>query len=76
MSKEIENEKYLTLQEASENYHWPSGTLYYFRSLGLLESYKFIGDKKTFWKVSELEAVKNRPPEVTKRGPKQNSTAA
>jgi hypothetical protein len=73
MPKEVESEVFLTVEEAAEAYPWPMATLYYFRTLGLLDSYKFVGDRRTYWKVSELEAVKNRPAEATKRGPKKES---
>jgi hypothetical protein len=70
MPRIIENEEYLSLEEATARFEWKSSTLYYFRSLGLLNSYKFLADKRVFWRVSDLEAIKNRPPEVSKPGPK------
>lgn len=71
--REVEGETYLLLSEIKDSYKWGSSTLYLFRSMGLVETYKFVGDKRSYWKVSELEAVKNRPPEVTKRGPKSHA---
>ena len=70
--RQIGGETYLDLVEVTEKYSWVSSTLYHFRSLDLLETYRFVGDRKSYWKASELEAIKNRPPEVTKRGPKSN----
>ncbi len=69
--RDAEGETYLDLEEVIKKYTWGSSTLYLFRSQGLLESYKFRGDKKSYWKLSELEAVYHRPPEVSKRGPKK-----
>lgn len=73
MSKIVDNQEYFTLEEASQLYGWQSSTLYYFRSLEVLNTYRFLGDKKSYWKKSELDAAKNRPPEVTKRGPKSGA---
>lgn len=71
--RDAEGETYLDLEEVTAKYKWGSSTLYLFRSQGLLESYKFRGDKKSYWKLSELEAVYHRPPEVTRRGPKDRA---
>ncbi len=71
--REFNSETFLNIDEIKERYGWAAGTIYYFRSDGLLESYKFSGDKKSYWKLSELEAIKNRPPEIRKRGPKKFS---
>jgi hypothetical protein len=71
--RDAEGETYLDLEEVTKKYKWGSSTLYLFRSQGLLESYKFRGDKKSYWKLTELEAVYHRPPEVTKRGPKSHA---
>jgi hypothetical protein len=71
--RDAEGETYLDLEEVTRKYKWGSSTLYLFRSQGLLESYKFRGDKKSYWKLSELEAVFHRPPEVSRRGPKENA---
>lgn len=74
--RESEGETYLKLSDVKDRYGWGSSTLYLFRSQGLVESYKFVGDKRSYWKLSELEAVKNRPPEATRRGPKPESELA
>ena len=71
--RETGGENYLDLTEVTEKYGWGSSTLYLFRGQELLKTYKFVGDKKSYWKVSELEAVKNRPPEESKRGPKDHA---
>jgi hypothetical protein len=68
--KDFEGQKFLTTEEVEEKYEWAKGTLYYFRKQGLLNSFKFVLDKRVYWRVSDLDAIKNRPPEETKRGPK------
>jgi predicted DNA-binding transcriptional regulator AlpA len=68
--REIDGLVYLNTKEVAKEYGWAKGTLYYFRELGLLDSYKFIGEKSVYWRKSDLDAIKTRPPEVTKRGPK------
>jgi hypothetical protein len=68
--KESEGQKFLTTEEVGKEYGWAKGTLYYFRDKGYLNSYKFILDKRIYWRQSDLEAIKNRPPEEKKRGPK------
>ncbi len=73
--RDAEGETYLDLEEVTTKYKWGSSTLYLFRSQGLLESYKFRVDKKSYWKLTELEAVFHRPPEVSKRGPKNRALA-
>lgn len=74
--REHNNETYLDVNEVLERYGWSQGVLYYFRKQGDLNGYKFTLDKKTYWKVSELDAVKNRPPEITKPGPKPDALAS
>jgi hypothetical protein len=76
MSRVIGNDEYLDAGEVTARYKLAQGTLYYFRELGVLKCFKFLGDKKTYWKVSELEALKNRPPEEIKRGPKGSGLIA
>jgi hypothetical protein len=64
-----DDEVYLTTQEANKKYGFGVGTLFYFRDkMTMLESYKFFGDKKLYWKETDLAGIKNRPPEVTQRG--------
>jgi hypothetical protein len=71
--REIEGQIYLSTKQVETEYGWAKGTLYYFRELGLLDSYKFIGDRSVYWRKSDLESIKNRPPEVTRRGPKTHA---
>lgn len=68
--KDSEGQNYLSTDEVEKKYGWAKGTLYYFRKLGYLNSYKFVLDKRVYWRQSDLEAIKSRPPEATKRGPK------
>lgn len=74
--KESEGHQYLTTKEVETNYRWAKGTLYFFRKEGLLNSYKFLREKEVYWRISDLEAIKNRPPEESKRGPKPEDLAA
>jgi hypothetical protein len=73
--REFGGDKYLTTKEVAEisEYGFGKPTLYYFRKLNYLDSFKFAGDKEVYWKVKDLEAIKNRPPEATKRGPKPHA---
>lgn len=69
----VEDEEYLNIQEVEHQYGWKYQTLRYFTNLGLMEPHYFLGDKRSYWKRSDLEGVKNRPREATKRGPKSHA---
>jgi hypothetical protein len=69
----VQDIEYIIGDEVVRRYGWRSATLYYFRAQNLLNSYRFIGDKKSYWSVPELEAIRNRPPEVSRRGPKPST---
>lgn len=73
--REQGGEQYLTLAEIEKRFGWKPGTVYYFREKGLLELYQFTGDKRSYCKLLELESIRDRPPEVKKRGPKDRALA-
>ena len=70
--KDFNGEQYLDLKEVETQYGWKAGTVYYFRDEGLLELYKFVGNHRSYCKRLDLESIKNRPPELKKRGPKSD----
>lgn len=75
--REQGGEEYLNLAEVEQEYGWKPGTIYYFRDKGLLAIYSFgPGDKKSYCKRVELNEIRDRPPEVKKRGPKDNPQEA
>ena len=60
--REVEGEIYLTPDEVKERYGIARSTLYLLREQGLLKTYSFVADRKSYWRASEIEALKNIPP--------------
>lgn len=59
MAREVDDKRFLTTQEVAKNYKTSRRTLYYLVEAGKLRSWKFPGDKKTYWQENEVqEALK------------------
>ncbi len=66
MAKEVEGEVYLTTEEVKQHseFGWVRDTLYKAVKRGQLNGHRFFGDKRTYWRVSELQALKNKPEKI------------
>ena len=60
--REIEGEQYLTTGEVAEypGLKWSRDALYRLKRGKLIYPKRFFGDRRTYWKLSELMGVKNK----------------
>src|SRR5881275_2510279 len=57
MSRQLATKSFLNTWEVTERFGWSRDSLYRFHRRGLLQPHKFLGDKKTYWDVSQLESL-------------------
>ncbi len=66
MSREINGETFLTTDEVGQNpeFGWSRDTIYRAAREGRLEGQRFFGDRKTYWKLSELRELISKPSSI------------
>jgi hypothetical protein len=78
LSKEADGKTFLTTEEVKvhEDLGWSRDSLYRLHRAGLIKPKHFFGDKRSYWDLAELIAVKNTPFDAGELNPKSQPVIA
>jgi hypothetical protein len=78
LAKEFEGKTYLTSEEvkAHKELGWSRDSLYRLHRAGLIKPKHFFRDKRSYWDLAELIAVRDKPFDVGELSPKNQPVIA